>query len=922
VTGLHTHPVDARQRRRRRLARAGVAVVVGALAWIAAEQASRRGFVPLSRECLSPATLPPGTVVLGAAEAETVEAPFARAPRLPEEGSGDVLVLPERGGADSNCGRVEFPLHLDRTGTFFAWIRARWDNSCGNSVRLEMDDSPGYLAGEDDVYGSWHWVRAGRNTLTAGTHRVVLAGREDGVAVDRLLFTPDASYVPTGRFRSAGAARDTRRTADNFDRSPGHGLDPWRVTSGRWEIAFSLDPNRIPDQYALTGRPDTNGAPAMAVLDADPWQGVRLAFSFSPIGTGEAGVTLGTGGAGRVRSVLFGVADGGATLRVEGPEGPVTRGLGDRLRLGQWHRVVVERWAWVLRIAIDGTPVFTTAALAPDPAGTVVFRVNSGFAAFDDVSVEEVPWQGEDSAVLTIPWMLLPGARWDRASPARGGGLVGRAGAIRTALDGLPVRAVLIEERGGSACRLAGPSFAEVYREGESRLLDAESGGDTGSVDAVTLAVDSAAQATVRRIAVAYGRPAADLFVEGPYHFTSRTIEDPSDYLDFTPEEAKATTDPSQAGKLRREPRTYPVVGWWGDNSAWTVLGGRWAVCDGALAGMAPGTVQHWRDLWVGFEWRGRVSLGPPSASAAEVVLYAGSEPGVRVRLGTNDAAPAALSGTVAVLPVPADGNWHDVGIRVEGNRLEASVDDRHVARATVRRGAGGSIRLCAVWGSVRFDDVRFTMPRLGDGEFLYAFDRRETDWWREGGPWLDHGGIACALASQWISLVAPETRGALWNKRTFGTNLLVAVTVEENSEWFGWNRDPSHVHHPCDRLSLILSPEPAWDAGYRLEVNARNRSTTVLHRLGVAVATVAQDGRFPLRYRGGHQPYEPRRQRLVLVREGASLRAIVNGQEVLRFDDPDPLPAGRAGVGGDHTRANFSRIEVRELPAERHGPE
>jgi hypothetical protein len=39
----------------------------------------------------------------------------------------------------------------------------------------------------------------------------------------------------------------------------------------------------------------------------------------------------------------------------------------------------------------------------------------------------------------------------------------------------------------------------------------------------------------------------------------------------------------------------------------------------------------------------------------------------------------------------------------------------------------------------------------------------------------------------------------------------------------------------------------------------------------------------------------------------------------VLRFDDPDPLPAGRAGVGGDHTRANFSRIEVRELPAERH---
>ncbi len=252
--------------------------------------------------------------------------------------------------------------------------------------------------------------------------------------------------------------------------------------------------------------------------------------------------------------------------------------------------------------------------------------------------------------------------------------------------------------------------------------------------------------------------------------------------------------------------------------------------------------------------------------------------------------------------------------VRIDGRRLTGAVDGREVADTRVERGVGGALRLAMIGGSARFDDVQILVPRAAPGEFFYAFDRRETDWWREGGAWIDHGGISCALASHWISLVAPAGRGVLWNKRAFGSDLLVAATVEENTEWFGWEQAHSHTHHAYDNLCLLLAPTSAWDSGYRLEVNARDRSATVLYRNGKPVASAPQDARFPMRYIGGHQPYAPRRNRIALVREGSRLRALVNGVEVLAFEDPSPLPVSRVGVGGYNTHANFSHVEIREL--------
>jgi hypothetical protein len=888
----------------------GVAIGVLALGWALAWRLQRQGLTPLTS---SPAArvrqpLPDGTVVLRATDATLIEAPLTR---QTQEGSGDILSLPDRGGADNYRGRAEYPLQVSSPGVYAAWVRARWDNACANSVLLHVNGGNGFTVGEDDVFNMWHWIRAGRYTLTSGVSRIALAGREDGIAVDEILFTPSASFVPTASSLSAATVPDLRRAADNFDRSPGHGLEPWQVVSGLWDIVFTLDPNRMPDQYALTGRAGTNGEPAVAVLQGDPWQGVRFAFSFSPNEPGEAGVWLERGADGNPgHAVLFRVASNAATLRVEGPGGVRGCILGDLMQLGQWHRVVVERWAWLLRVTVDGQPVLTTLAPLTSP-GAVACCVRSGAAAFDDVSVEEIPWQAEDGDTVAIPWVVAEDARWDRVAQARGGGLTGRRGEILTGLNDLPVKAVFLDDNATSTCRVDGRETTEVYEDGQVRLLEPTD--RQGSGGAVALLANQAGS-RVRRVAIAYGKPAPEFYVEGPYHFTSPMIDDPSDYLDFAPGEIKQTMDPVQADKLRRQPKTFSLVGRRLDGSAWVMDGGRWAVRDGGLTGSQPGAVQHWRDITVSLEMRGRVCLDTP-ASVAGLEFYADDNQGVHVRLGPAAAGVTPGGTNQIALPVPADGAWHGVRVRIDGNRLTGAVDDRTVVDARVSRGIGGALRLSTIAGSVRFDDVLFFVPRTGPGEFFYAFDRRETDWWRDGGAWVDHGGISCALASHWISLMAPAGRGVLWNKRVFGSDLFVAATAEENTEWFGWEKAPhSHEHHAYDNLCLLLASTPAWDSGYRLEVNSSNRTATVLYRDGKPVASVTQDARFPLRYVGGHQPYEPRRNRIALLREGSRFRALVNGVEVLAFDDPSPLPVSRVGVGGYNTHVNFSHVEIREL--------
>ena len=843
--------------------------------------------------------LPEGTVVLNAADA-AVKAPFALREDAAAVG-GLALVLPEGAASGTGKGCATLKLEVPQAGAYYGWIRARWSDSCGNSVALQLDDGPPVTAGQDRVFGTWHWVDAGKYELSAGEHLAALLEREDGLELDQLLFTPDREFRPFAPVSAVSTGAALRRFADDFARSPGHGMESWDLVSGEWRIEFSLDPNRIPNQYSLVG--EATGAGAAALLREPPWNGCRLSFSVSPREEAEFGALLDrtADGAESLR-VGFRVGEGRALFQADGSGLGERLELGGAMRAGQWHRVVIERWAWVARVTVDDRMVLESFEATPR-AGQVGLFVASGSAVFDDVSVEQIPWQADDGRELRVPWVLGQGAQWFRPVSRRAPeALIGRRGAISARFADMRIEEIVLEETPDNPgdCSLEAPGLRDHDAAQHVRVLRMPAFSDTVCTEATLTATQR--DFGLRRVALRYGKPVPDCYRVGLYHFTRENVTDPSDYLDFTPEEYLRIQQSPEADRLTRVPRIRPLIG--DDYGFWVERAGAWAVQRGVLVGKGPNAVLRHRQSIAGdFDLRLRARTSGTNAASA-IELCGGPETGARVELAEHD------------------GEWHEVFIRVRDDTLEASVDGTLRPAERFARGLDCAAQLRVPAGTVEFDDIEFTIPRRTAEGCCYAFDRRETDWWREGGQWLDHGGIACVQASNWVSLVAPDGRGALWSKRRFGPDVLVTFDIEENSEWFGWRKNPDHVHHPFDNVCAWIAPGQDPESGYRLEVNSQNRCATVLYRNGEEVARVRQDGSFPIRYVGGHTPYIPRKNRICLAKQGSLVQAVVNGKTVIEFDDPDPVEVSHVAIGGYNTRVNFSHVEVRRLTPGRPGDE
>ncbi|MGD0091047.1 MAG: hypothetical protein ABSE73_14105, partial [Planctomycetota bacterium] len=893
-------------------------------------------------------------------------------------------------------------------------------DSCSNSAALKIADAPERPFGNDCVYNCWHWVRAGQYALPPGKVPAVIIEREPGIALDQLLFTRDPKYLPVGPVSRQGEAAGTRRFADDFARSPGHGLEEWELLGGNWHINFSFDPNRIPNQYTLVGTGSAGVPPALALVKGPPWYGCKLAFSFFPQQEGKYGAVLDRSQDGGEALYLgFSLTGGQARLEAEGPDVHGAVDLQGVVRQNQWHRVVVERWAWVTRVWVDGRMVLANYSCLPR-AGSAGLFVASGSAVFDDVELEEIHWQADDGRSLSLPWAASSDAKWFRAADTRA--LVGRSGSLSASLGGMALEEAVFEEPAGqngflslhapgleetpdppaALLRTAGspPGSAGVPPAsgsekvfvrrrpdsascgagvspaqppaggtpavqppaGETPAVQAPAGGTPALPGATLLA--GGVEARVRRIAFRYGERVQKTYTFGPYSFAQAEIPDPADYLDFTPEEQREITQSPESQKFVRRQKSIPMIGdVSGEMSPWLCERGSWHISEGVLRAHGPDAVlRHAYELTGDLEFHCRLRFREP-ATAAEIELYSGPEWSggrdartttaggrdargtacLRVAVATAQAAVVVPPGAALVLSHPGDDQWHNLLVRVTGNTLAAALDKAPLQESRIARGDGGRIFLKVPRGRADFDALEITTPRYTPAGCLYTFHEQEPDWWREG-QWVDHGGNACVLASAWISLLAKQGSGMLWSKRTFGPDVLVAFDVEESSEWFGWDKEPSHVHHPFDNIRVVLAPADAGtggseslraatvrersqeplahargsdlrdiDRGYRLEINAENRSATILYRLGKEVVRVAQNGEFPIHYQGGHAPYYPRRNHITLVKHGAVLRAIINGKEVLRFTDPQPLEAVTAGIGGHETRINFAHVEVRQ---------
>ena len=869
---------------------------------------------PLSADTDAAATdhvLPDTTVLLNAAQAQAVTTPFRVQPD-PAGATGRVLALPAGSAAADARGSAVLHADVPQAGTYHVWLRTFWRDSCSNSLSLVVDESPVRVVGQDAVYNTWHWVVAGSYGLSAGTHRLAVHEREDGVALDQIALTPDPTFVPVGPLSTTERASGVRRFADSFSRSPGHGSESWEFRHGTWGIAFSLDPNRIPDQYSLRGASESNADEAIALLTGPPWTGCRIEFSVCVPGPCTFGAVSGWAPEmAEPWQVRIRVQDDATVVALDGAGGvSLSERLNDGIHPQQWHRVVVEQWARVVRVSIDGSVVLDCLS-AGSHAGRLGLTVSGPPVSFDDVSVTEIPWQAEDGAGMRMPWRLAEGATWYRSRTL---GLVGKQGAIIPPELGAPVQELLLQVDGDAdgTVDVTGGALTEIaYQPGWRRFLRDVSEAEVGPIR-LTPAGGTASIATV---AVAYGQELPDIYRIGPFHFAEETIADSSDYLDFTQEEYERIESSPEAEKLRRKAKPKQLLGDQGDYCVWAIRQGRWSIRDGVLLGSGPhARLRFWQELACSLTFSCRLKLGSKQSSASVAFYADSSSPGFAVHL----AAPGMPRGPTAAnalhCDVPDAEGWHTIDIESMGGTIRARVDDGPWRAAARQDGFGGDVLLGVTTGAVEFDDIELTVPRTSPGERFYAFDRRETDWWRTPGTIVDHAGVSCALASNWVSLIASHDEAYLWNKRSFDSDLLVAFNIEENTEWLGWDREPSHIHYPFDNIHIVLSPDRDPESGYRLEVNSRDHTATVLYRNGVQSAIRSQDAMFPMTYGGGHAPYRPRRNRVKLVKRGADLIAFVNGEKVLQFTDPKPLPVHCVGIGGRDTRVNFSRIVVKEL--------
>ena len=105
-------------------------------------------------------------------------------------------------------GSVSYTVSIPSAANYTVWSRMNAPNANDNSYYLEIDDTTcGVMIGDTVLpTNTWTWVNYhGGNTsskvtvnLSAGNHTVRMVGRETGVKLDRLVFTADASCVPTG----------------------------------------------------------------------------------------------------------------------------------------------------------------------------------------------------------------------------------------------------------------------------------------------------------------------------------------------------------------------------------------------------------------------------------------------------------------------------------------------------------------------------------------------------------------------------------------------------------------------------------------------------------------------------------------------------------------------------------------------------
>jgi len=104
---------------------------------------------------------------------------------------------PSEGG---EYGNAVLKFKIDNTGAYYIWARCFWQDGCGNSFIMQINEMRPFTFGQDSTYGTWHWVKAPKQImpikLEKGEHKLAIRNREDGIRIDQFIITDDPRFIP------------------------------------------------------------------------------------------------------------------------------------------------------------------------------------------------------------------------------------------------------------------------------------------------------------------------------------------------------------------------------------------------------------------------------------------------------------------------------------------------------------------------------------------------------------------------------------------------------------------------------------------------------------------------------------------------------------------------------------------------------
>jgi len=225
-----------------------------------------------------------------------------------------------------------------------------------------------------------------------------------------------------------------------------------------------------------------------------------------------------------------------------------------------------------------------------------------------------------------------------------------------------------------------------------------------------------------------------------------------------------------------------------------------------------------------------------------------------------------------------------------QGSFLLAALDDQLLAwfHETDPR-PGRRIGWQCEWPGLDPGQVQAFSDHLLDNTFSEA----PTSWWVGQGVWEVASRWPCSPGWSWFSGMQREEPSSpmLWSKEAFWGDQVVELFAAIQMDL---PRGPGYSH-PSDINLTICGNGRDPSSGYSLIFAGRDNTTSLLLR---KEEVVAENPAFKfINPTSGNEAFHRHWFHLRLEKTGGHLRALIDGQVALEYQDPDPLPGGQVAL-------------------------